>query len=202
MMKKYALIATTSALLLAAAVYAAPGEGRMKMDADGNGAITKSESQTRSDKMFAKLDINGDGILNEADRDAKVKQHFAEMDTDKNGSINEAEFIAAHKAMAKHRGGQPDGGMEEGTEGKNHKMRGGKGRGGGGGHAMAMMRDADTNNDQAITREEFSAVSLNRFAKADTNNDGTISVEERKAMRGKHHGPHGNEDPNAPGGEE
>jgi hypothetical protein len=54
---------------------------------------------------------------------------------------------------------------------------------------MAMMANADSNGDKAITKAEFRAAAEARFAKADTNNDGKISSEEhqaaRKAMKGK-----------------
>lgn len=98
-MKKSYIFGSVSALLLAsAALYAAPGAGKMKIDSDGNGAVTKAESLAASDAMFAKLDVNGDGKLDKADREAKMKEHFAEIDTDKNGSISQAEFLAMHKA--------------------------------------------------------------------------------------------------------
>jgi hypothetical protein len=42
----------------------------------------------------------------------------------------------------------------------------------------------DSNQDKAISRDEFRAAASARFAKADTNADGVVSADERKAMRG------------------
>jgi EF-hand domain pair/EF hand len=199
-MKKLPIIAGASAILVAAAVYAAPAMQPAKADADGNGVITKTEAMAKADAIFAKMDVNGDGIVNAGDREAKVKQHFAEMDTDKNGSINEAEFVAAHTRMAEHRGDQPRIGMEQGSDSE----RGMGGHRGGKGHhsGMAMMKAADTNNDQAVSRAEFRAAAQIRFAKADTNNDGSISAEEhqtgRKMMRDAYRGHHGHDGPDGP----
>jgi hypothetical protein len=48
---------------------------------------------------------------------------------------------------------------------------------------MKMLGLADTNNDQAVSKDEFRAAYAANFAKADSNNDGSISTDERKAMR-------------------
>lgn len=180
-MKKLPVIATASALLLAAAVYAAPAMQTAKTDADGNGAVSKTEAMAAADARFAKMDANGDGSINAADREAKVKQRFAEMDTDKNGALTQAEFVAGHaqerggRDMAMGEGGRHGNGGPEGKRGRHGK------RGGGGG--MKMLALADTNNDQAVSQDEFRAAYASNFAKADSNNDGSISTEERKAMR-------------------
>lgn len=51
------------------------------------------------------------------------------------------------------------------------------------------MQDADTNNDGAISRDEFNAqhqkMADEMFAKMDTNKDGKIDQAEREAMHGK-----------------
>ena len=184
-MKKLSLIAGISvALLSAIAVYAAPAVRTAKTDTDGNGSVSKAEAMAAADARFAKMDVNADGILNTADREAKVKQRFAEMDADKNGSINEAEFVAGH---AKERGGRDmamndDGGRH--GKGRNHGAgRHGEGGGREGGRGMKMLGLADTNNDQAVSAQEFRAAYAANFAKADSNNDGAISTDERKAMR-------------------
>lgn len=198
-MKKSHILGSVSALLLAsAALYAAPGVGKAKIDTDGNGTVTKAESLAAADAMFAKLDVNGDGQIDAADREAKLKEHFAEIDTDKNGSISQAEFIAMHKAREEKRsewrgkagfapdgppmadGAGPDGppppGMDHG--GRHGKMHGGPGGFGG-------MKMADANGDKTITKAEFRTAAEARFAKADTNGDGKITQDERKAHHGK-----------------
>ena len=170
-MKKLPLIAGASALLLAAAVYAAPAVIGGKTDADGNGMVSKSEAMAAADSRFAKLDVNGDGVVNATDKDAKLKLRFAEMDTDKNGALTQAEFVANFANKSRDRNMAKNG---EG-EGRRH--------GGRGGHGMKMLQNADTNGDQAVTRDEFRAAFNANFTKADSNGDGSLSDAERQAMR-------------------
>ena len=167
-------IAITAAVILGAtAVIAAPGQGRGKADTNGDGMVTKSEMLAAAATKFAKLDANSDGSVDSADRDAMAKKRFDKMDADGNGAITEAEFKAGHEARKAERQG----------EGRGHwGMRGGKH---GGGKGMAMLRNADVNGDQAVSRDEFLAAAEARFAKADANGDGNVTKEERKAMREK-----------------
>ena len=46
---------------------------------------------------------------------------------------------------------------------------------------MAMLRRADTNGDNAVSKAEFDAAVEARFAKVDTDGSGTITAEEREA---------------------
>jgi hypothetical protein len=48
---------------------------------------------------------------------------------------------------------------------------------------MRLLKAADANGDQAITRAEMTAAIDAHFTKADTNKDGKISSDEHKAMR-------------------
>ena len=182
-MKKFvpALGAATVALAFGAVAYAAPGDARRGMDADGNGTITRAEIQAQVTERFAKADANGDGVLNEADKAARMGQMFDKMDTDNNGSISRAEFTAAHSAM----GG--------GHEGMDHAKMGGPGMGDhrmgghmGGGHVGAagagmMLRMADANKDGAVTRDEATAAALTHFDRMDANKDGQVTKAERQA---------------------
>ena len=179
-MKKSILFGGVSAMLLAsAALYAAPGAGKMKIDADGNGAVSKSEAMIGADARFTKMDVNNDGTLNQADRAAKVKERFAAMDADNNGAVSEPEFVAAHEArMAKREDRREMRGERKGLGHKDHRM-GDRGKGGG----MKMLAIADTNGDKSVTEAEFRAAAEARFAKSDANHDGSISADERKAQR-------------------
>jgi hypothetical protein len=123
---------------------------------------------------FTRMDVNGDGQLDRADRAAMHKARFTEMDSDKNGSISEAEFTAAHSAWMEKRGEHRKG------MGGRHEGRGHRGGHGGG---MRLLKAADTNGDQAITKAEMTAAIDAHFTKADTNKDGKISSDEHKAMR-------------------
>ena len=189
-MKKIAIIAGASALMLAAAAYAAPIAGKMKMDADGNGSVTKAEAASGSDARFAKMDADGNGQVDQADKIARVKARFAKMDSDNNGAVTEAEFIAAdaaRKEMRMQRKG--DGGEGRGgPHGRGDRGHGG-GHGGGRDGGVGKWGQADTNGDKAISRAEYDAAQQARFAAKDINNDGVISAEEtknaRQEMRGK-----------------
>jgi EF hand len=197
-MRYLPLIGAASVVALGAAAFALPGAPPSKMDADGNGVVSKAEALTAADTMFAKMDENGDGTLNAADREAKVKAHFQEMDADKNGAINEAEFVTAHNARMEDRQAMRDDRGPESERRRGHHGGGKHGGGKGGGHAMAMMKAADTNNDMAVTKAEFRTAAEARFAKADANNDGSLSADEQKAARNAMRGPRGDMPPPPP----
>ncbi|MDP3673987.1 MAG: EF-hand domain-containing protein [Novosphingobium sp.] len=172
-MKKFTLAAATAALAMTAtALFAAPGDVPGGMDADGNGTITRTETQAAVVARFAKADTNGDGVLNEADKAARMGQMFDRMDADKNGSISRAEFTAAHSA----KGG--------GHEGMDHGKMAGRGMGGhrmGGGGAGMMLKMADANKDGAVTRDEATAAALSHFDRMDANKNGQVTRAERQA---------------------
>ena len=178
-----ALGAVTLALALGAGAvaYAAPGDVRRGMDADGNGTISRAETQAAVVARFAKADTNGDGVLNQADQAARMGQMFDKMDTDKNGSLSRAEFAAAHSGMGMGHG--EHGGMDHGKMGGDHKMGGSGMRGhrmGGGGAGM-MLKMADANNDGAVSRDEATAAALKHFDQMDANKDGQVTQAERQA---------------------
>jgi len=177
-MKKLALTISVAALALAGAAYAMP-EGPMN-DPMGASTITRAEAEAKARAMFDKLDINHDGKLDRADREAHQADQFKKMDTDGNGVISSAEFAAAHD-----RGPGKDG-AEPRREGGKHPMM-----------AMMLLHKADTNHDNAVSRDEFVAAALDHFDKTDTNHDGKVTPQERraamKAMRGHMKGMRGME---------
>jgi hypothetical protein len=184
-MKKLAIGLSAAVLALTGTAFAAHHEGRIKPDSNGDGVVTREESQAHALAMFAKLDVNNDGLLNAADHELRREQMrekmFAKLDADNNGSISQDEFMA-FEGPGKHRKGM---GKADGEGPGKHHRRGMRGHGGG----MKMMKMADTNNDGAVSQDEFAAAAANRFARIDANNDGKISKEERQAhrqeMRGK-----------------
>lgn len=180
-MKKSVILGAVSALLLTSAVlYAAPGVGKMAVDADGNGAVSKTEAMAKANAMFARMDANNDGTLDQADRAAKVEERFATMDIDNNGALNKSEFVAAHEArIAKREDRREMRAERKGHGGHDGHRMGGRGRGGG----MTMLAMADTNSDKAVNQAEFRAAAEARFTKADANSDGSVSADERKAQR-------------------
>jgi EF hand len=174
--------------LIAGAAYAQQSGERPRLDADRDRTISRAEYQTQTAAMFARLDANRDGKIDTADREARMADRFMAMDTDKNGQVSRDEFIAAqrarHTADGAHSAHGEDGGKMHGA-----MMRRGPGAGGG----MMLVRMADTNRDQAVTRAEFDAASTLRFIRIDANKDGKLSPEERRnahsAMRGMHRSP-------------
>jgi Ca2+-binding EF-hand superfamily protein len=199
-MKKITLALSVAALSVAGtALYAeAPamngmgrgmGHHRMMMDPMGDKTITRAEAAAKATEMFDKMDANHDGKVDKADREARQMAHFDKMDTDHNGSISRDEFIAAHQ-MKPMGAGAPDGakmgsGMGQGMgKGMGHGMGG---RMHGAGAMMMMARMADTNNDHAISKAEFTAAALKHFDMADANHDGKLTPEERKAAMAKMH---------------
>jgi EF hand len=183
-MRNYLVLGAVSLAAMGAAAIAMPDGPASIMDGDGNGVVSKAEAMAAADAMFVKMDANGDGTISPADREAKVKEHFRQMDSNSDGSISEAEFLAAHKdrmAEREARGAALDG-MHEG--------RGGRHRGGHDGPrgGMMLLKAADSNGDQTVSKDEFRSAAEARFAKTDTDKNGSLSAAERKAawkaMRG------------------
>lgn len=192
-----------------------PKMERPKIDANGDGTVTRAEARAAATAMFAKMDVNKDGKLDKADRELARQQmqdaRFARLDTNSDGSISKAEFSAERAPGGPGPHGGPDGdgpppppggprgdgpGMDgpgKDGPGKNgardgrghHDKRGGHGfgHGGHGGGMMWMAKQADTNNDDAISQAEFMAAAMKRFDAEDTNKDGKVTKEERQASR-------------------
>jgi len=187
----------------------APATDKPRMDPDR--VITRAEAQTRATEMFARLDVNKDGKLDKADRELGHQQMrekmFAKLDANGDGSISKAEFMADKGPEGRGPGmdGPPppppgDGaapppppggegpGMRDGMHGGKFG-RGGDGRPGGRHHfggprgGMMMEKQADTNNDGAVSQAEFVAAALKRFDAEDANHDGKVTKEERQAAR-------------------
>lgn len=164
-----------------------PRMERPKIDANGDGIVTRAEAQAAATAMFARLDVNKDGKLDQADRELGRQQKrdkmFARLDTNGDGSISKAEFAAQKGPEGRGPEGRGPEGRGPGKDG--HGPRGGHGHGRGhgphGGGMMAMARDADTNKDGAISQAEFMAAAMKRFDAEDTNHDGQVTKAEREA---------------------
>ena len=180
-MKKFALGLSLAALSIGGVAYAAHHDGP-----DGDRTVTRAELQTHAAEMFAKMDVNKDSRIDQADRSAHEialrNEHFTKLDTNKDGSISRAEFDAAHSGGPDH---GPGGGKSLGGMGMGGAMMGRSAHGKGHRGGMKMMQMADTNKDQAINREEFSAAHLKHFEMSDANKDGKVTPDERRAARAK-----------------
>ncbi|MEP7222884.1 MAG: EF-hand domain-containing protein [Novosphingobium sp.] len=174
-MKQITLALTAAALAVGGTALYAEGPGaegkgmaRGMMDPMGDKTVTRAEAVAKAGEMFDRMDANHDGKIDKADREARQSAHFDKMDADHNGAISRDEFKTSHSMMAP---GQA------------------RGMGGGGmrhpGAMMAMFRMADTNKDNALSREEFTAATLRHFDMADANHDGKLTPDERKAAMAK-----------------
>ncbi len=175
-MKKFTLVASIvglslASLAVAGSAFAAHHEGRGP-DANGDRNITRAEAQAHADAQFTRMDANKDGKIDAADRAARQAEHFAMRDTNKDGSLSREEFSA----------GANRGARSEGAENPHRMASEGGERGGRHGGRM-MLRLADANQDQAISKSEFAAAHLRRFEMADANKDGTLTREERQAAK-------------------
>jgi hypothetical protein len=182
--KKLLGLGALSLVAIGGAAFALSDTRPLPMDADSNGAVSKTEALAAADKMFAKMDVNADGSISPADREAKMKEHFQKLDADKNGQISEAEFMAAREARMEGRAEKMAGHAgRDAKRGHHRRSHGGHMGLGGGGHAMAMLQGADTDKDKTVSKAEFRAAAEARFAKADTDKDGSLSSSEMRAQR-------------------
>ena len=193
-MKKLALGLSLAALSMGSVAYAAHHANPSHHDgpdADGDRTVTRAEAQAHSAEKFTRMDLNKDGRIDQADRSAHASamrdEHFAKLDTNKDGSISRPEFDIAHSGGPDggHRMGARDGGHGMGGMGTGGSMMGGGGHGKGHRGGMKMMQMADTNKDQAISRDEFTAAHAKHFEMSDANKDGKLTPEERRAAHAK-----------------
>ncbi|MEL6485767.1 MAG: hypothetical protein AAFQ13_01295 [Pseudomonadota bacterium] len=187
------------------------GPGFEQADANGDGIITLDEAKAKSAERFAKMDANADGALSREDREARAAQRFAESDTNQDGEISPEEMTVAREKREAERaerraerqammferldtdgsGGLSQAELEAGkamrAEMGGEDRRRGKGpqmgRGGPAKMGMMALRRADTNYDNAVSREEFDAMIEARFARVDTDGSGTITEAEREAAK-------------------
>lgn len=160
-----------------------------------DGVQTRAEVVERARAMFARIDANRDGFITQEEgralrarvvRDgaaqgqrvaraadpARRAQMFDRLDTDRNNVISRDEWARAETMRAERRMVR---GERAGVRGRRVAMRGQM--------AGAMLRRADTNNDQRISLAEAEAAALQRFARVDLDRDGQVTRDERQQAR-------------------
>lgn len=174
------------------------GKPGMRMDEP----MTRAAVETMVKDRFAKLDANGDGFVTKSEADAARDKmvadmrdrHFKHLDANNDGSISRAEFDAqagAHMAFrdGNRAEGAPDAPPPPAGGGEHGKRMWGKG--GHGHHRGAMVMGggmferADADKDGRVSLAEALARPMQHFDMVDANKDGTITPEERKAAREK-----------------
>lgn len=206
MKKTSTLLCLLAALLIPAIAQAKPeGEGKgKKFDINGDGLISKAEVDASGKKRlienFDKIDTNGDGNLTREEMKArremagkggegkgKGKGKLKEADTNGDGalSLNEATDAGMDRLVENFGKIDADGnGQVTKEEMKAHRKmahESGEGKGKG------KLREADTDQNGALSIDEASAAGMDKmvenFDKVDLDGDGELSREEMKQLR-------------------
>ncbi|WP_271079282.1 EF-hand domain-containing protein [Aurantiacibacter sp. MUD61] len=172
-------------LILAAALAGLTTTGMAAAQDMPRGDMTRADVAERAAAAFDRMDVTGDGVINVQDREARARERFAQADANGDGALTFEEMQAAREerreAREERRGQRAERGGRD-QRGERAGRRGGRGM------AMRMLRNADTDGDNAVSQAEFTAAALARFDRADANNDGTVTVEERRAQRAERRG--------------
>lgn len=156
---KISTLVTLLALTVGSAAWA---QGRL--DADGNGSISRQEWLNAAGARFDRLDTNKDGVLTPDElsrgrhgRHGRPWRHsFSQIDTNGDGQISSAEFRAAFPRAP-----------------------------------ADLFTKLDTNKDGRLSRDELRAMRAQAaaamrqkvFERLDTDHDGSLSLEELQAVR-------------------
>jgi Ca2+-binding EF-hand superfamily protein len=135
-------------------------------------------------ELFQRLDTDESGTLSAEEVKGPLAKNFDEIDADGDGQLTQKEMMVANKNRAKG---------EKGKEAKGEKA----GKGGPEGKGP-NLKEVDTDENGAISKEEATEAGMERllehFDDIDADGDGEITREEMKAMpKGKGKGPRGPE---------
>ena len=149
----------------------------------GFSAQAKPEGEPRGNKgerpslmeLFEKFDSDESGTLSADEVKGPLLKQFDKIDSNADGELTKKELIRAHKERAKREKAEKEAAIEKSKKGKG-PQRGGP-----------NLREADTNEDGSISKEEATEAGLEKllehFDKIDANEDGELSREELQAMR-------------------
>ncbi len=206
MSKLFTQILATTAIVSTLSVSAFAGSPMLKrVDSNNDGLIQLSEFKAQADQKFAKMDADGNGLVTKEERQALKKQKretralkkFAKADSNSDGSLSEEEFMAARAARAERmkqkRDVNGDGQLNQDDRDARKKMR----------KKMRKKRKAykekhaakrikvDANDDGVVDIAEHQAAVLARFERLDKNADRVLSADEQKAIKRKRSKRHG-----------
>lgn len=154
------------------------------VDAIGSSSLSAASLKQLQDEMFNKLDANGDGSISKDELSAAVQgsgdtqgpsvdEVFSAFDTDNDSAISKLESDAGLAKIAQQlqesATNQDQSGLTAGGQ------AGGKGGAPAGGGGAAAASDASSSSDSSTV-----------YDKRDTNKDGVVSPEEELAYEMKH----------------
>ena len=164
-------LTSKSAIFLATSLIIAGGFTAVYARGDGHGwrgAGHEGGFGRHIGKWMKKADADGDGAISLEEVQAMRASRFTKMDGNGDGVIDRAEIDAR---------------MNDRIAKRIERMKQRADR-----RALRMTRRLDKNRDGKITKAEFEARAVERFAINDLNDDGKISGDEmpRKGHRGSH----------------
>lgn len=173
---------TTLLFAIAAAVFTGTvwaQEPRPRIDADGDGRITRAEAAAhpRLVERLATLDRNGDGALDASERPRRRGgEGLRTIDADRDGRISRAEASGLTRLAGRF--DTLDANRDGYIDASERPRRGQGGRRGG-------MAKLDANRDGRLSAAEVSGHPrlAERFTTIDANRDGVLTREELQASR-------------------
>ena len=159
-----------------------------KFDTNSDNQVTKAEFDIAMEQRFKKMDADGNGVVSreEFKKNTKAshkkynKKKKAKMDTNNDGRISKQEYLEAKNRWAEKKFAKLDKNTDgflseqERTAEKSGKRRFKK--------SSHYFPKIDANGDGVISAEENKASAERMFKKLDTNNDQVITQDEIQAM--------------------
>lgn len=131
------------------------------------------------DDMFNRLDANGDGKITKDEARERMKEQFDKVDANSDGGIDKDEM---RKAAEQMRGGRPGGPEGRPGPGGPEGRRGPGGPGGEGQRGPGGLMRLDTDGDGKISKEEAPERMRENFERFDANGDGFIDQSDMEKM--------------------
>ncbi len=152
-----------------------------RLDANGDGFITKDEVPEFAWQRLSKHDSDGDGKISKEERPQRAprgkghprgEQFFNQLDTDGNGEISEAEAGDRWQRMGRADVDNSGSVTKEELRSAMTKLRG---------KGPRLFERADANKDGVLTQDELDQRRWQRLSIADADRDGALTREELRA---------------------
>ncbi|MEM9030071.1 MAG: hypothetical protein AAGC70_17035 [Pseudomonadota bacterium] len=129
-----------------------------RADADRDGKVTRAEFRQRAEERFRRGDLNGDGQISDPDLPP---------------------FLRDQDALKRDAGLLPGRRFAHGRRGHKHGRHGPRR----GARALQMLRRANVNNDNVVTKDEVMAAVDKRFDRMDRNDDNALDPADADTFR-------------------